>query len=119
MEHLRRLLFSEPYQQGGLLMSLLPYLVLLAVVGGATALLTSKKLAEKSIAAGILPRTFLGIVPALRSITQAFGVILIGAGAITIAIESGWLDARTFSRYSLPVCLMALGATLLFANRKP
>jgi hypothetical protein len=96
----------------------LPYLILTVVVGSAAVLLTSKKLSEKFVAAGILPRTFLGVVPVLQSVIRIFGAVLIAAGIVKIGLDSGWIDAQLLSRYAFPGCLILLGAMLLFLNRR-
>lgn len=97
---------------------LLPYLILLVLVGSAAVLLTSRKLAERFVTAGILPRTVLGIIPALQSVSRIFGGVLIAAGAIKIAADSGWLDTRVLSQYAFPACLIFLGAMMLLLNRR-
>jgi hypothetical protein len=96
----------------------LPYLILTVLVGSAAVLLTSKKLSEKFVAAGILPRQFLGIIPILQSVIRVFGGVLVAAGVIKIGIEGGWIDAQVLSRYAFPGCLILLGAMLLFLNRR-
>lgn len=95
----------------------LPYLAVIALVACAVLLITSKKLAEKFVAAGMLPSTFLGIVPILRSVIRVFGVMLLAAGVIKIGMDSGWIDAQLLSRYAFPGCLICIGAILLFLNR--
>jgi nucleoside recognition membrane protein YjiH len=100
-----------------MLFIVLPYLILIALVAGAVLLVTSKRLAEKFVAAGLLPSTFLGIVPILRSVIRVFGVILVAAGVIKIGMDSGWIDAQLLSRYAFPGCLICIGAILLFFNR--
>jgi hypothetical protein len=96
----------------------LPYLILTVLVGSAAVLLTSKKLSEKFVAAGILPRQFLGIIPILQSVIRVFGGVLVAAGVIKIGVDSGWIDAQLLSRYAFPGCLILLGAILLFFNRR-
>ena len=81
-------------------------------------LLTSKKLADKFVAAGILPRTFLGIIPILQSVIRIFGGVLVAAGVIKIGMDSGWIDAQLLSRYAFPGCLILLGVMLLLLNRR-
>ena len=99
------------------MLAALPYLILTVLVGSAAALLTSKKLAAKFVAAGILPRQFLGFIPILQSVIRGFGGVLIVAGVINIGTESGWIDAQLLSRYAFPGCLILLGGILLFLNR--
>ncbi|MGO9970103.1 MAG: hypothetical protein ACLPY2_22815 [Bryobacteraceae bacterium] len=96
----------------------LPYLILVVLVGSAAVLLTSKKLADKFVAAGILPRTFLGIIPILQSVIRIFGGVLVAAGVIKIGMDSGWIDAQLLSRYAFPGCLILLGVMLLLLNRR-
>lgn len=96
----------------------LPYLIFVALVGSAAVLLTSKKLSEKFVAAGILPRTFLSLIPILQTVLRVFGGVLIVTGMIKIGIDSGWIDAQVLSRFALPVCFILLGALLLFLNRE-
>jgi hypothetical protein len=96
----------------------LPYLILIVLVASAAVLLTSKRLSEKFVAAGILPRTFLGVVPILQSLTRIFGGVLVAAGIVKICIDSGWVDIRLLSRYVFPGCLILLGALLLFAGMR-
>lgn len=95
----------------------LPYLILTVLVGSAAVLLTSKKLSEKLVTAGILPRTFLGVVPVLQSVIRVFGAVLVAAGVLKIGMDSGWIDAQLIARYAFPGCLILLGALLLFLNR--
>ncbi len=97
---------------------ILPYLAIILLLGSAAVLLTSKKLAEKFIAAGMLPQAFLGILPALQSAIRVFGCVLIAVGAVKIAVDSGWIDARTLSRYAFPGCLILLGLMLLFLSKR-
>jgi hypothetical protein len=96
----------------------IPYLILIVLVGSAAVLLTSKKLAERFVTAGILPRTFLGIIPILQSVIRVFGGVLVAAGVIKIGMDSGWIDAQLLSRYAFPGCLILLGAMLLLLNRR-
>jgi|SRR5450432_4806513 len=96
----------------------LPYLILMVLVGSAAVLLTSKRLSEKFVTAGILPRTFLAVIPILQSAIRIFGGILVAAGVVKIGIDSGWIDAQMLSRYAFPGCLILLGAMLLFLNRR-
>ena len=96
----------------------IPYLILIVLVGSAAVLLTSKKLAERFVTAGILPRTFLGIIPILQSVIRVFGGVLVAAGVIKIGMDSGWIDAQLLSLYAFPGCLILLGAMLLLLNRR-
>jgi hypothetical protein len=96
----------------------LPYLIVIVIVGAAAVLVTSKNLAEKCVTAGLLPRTFLGLVPILQSVIRLLGVVLVTAGIVNLAISSGWIDAAVLSRYAFPACLILLGAMLLFLNRR-
>lgn len=99
--------------------AVLPYLLLIMLIGGAAVLLTSKTLSEKFVAAGILPRAFLGVLPALQAFIRVFGGVLVVAGAVKIAIDSGWIDAAFVSRYAFSGCLVILGVILLlFSGRK-
>ncbi len=101
-----------------MLFAVLPYLILTILLGSAAVLLTSKKLAEKFVTAGLLPRNFLGVIPALQSVIRVFGVVLIAAGAFKIAMDSGWIDTAVISRYAFPACLMLLGLMMLLLNRR-
>jgi len=96
----------------------LPCLILVVLGGSAAVLLTSKKLAEKFVTAGLLPRTFLGIIPALQTISRVFGGLLIVAGTVKIAIDSGWIDAHMISRYAFPACLILIGVMMMLLNRR-
>jgi hypothetical protein len=101
-----------------MLLTVLPYLILTALLGSAAVLLTSKTLAEKFVAAGFLPRTFVGLIPMLQSVIRVFGGILIAVGVIVICVENGWIDARLLSKYTFPACLILLGGLLLFLNHR-
>ena len=96
----------------------LPYLILIALVGSAAVLLTSKKLSERFVTAGILPRAFLGIIPILQMAIRIFGGVLSAAGVLKICMDSGWIDAQLLARYAFPGCLILLGAVLLFLNHR-
>src|SRR6185437_12140482 len=99
-------------------LTVLPYLFLTALVGSAAVLLTSKKLSERFVAAGFLPRQFLGIIPVLQSVIRVFGGVLVVAGVVEIGMDRGWIDAQLLSRYAFPACLILLGTVLLLLNRK-
>jgi hypothetical protein len=94
-----------------------PYLLFAVLVGSAAILLTSKKLSEKFVAAGILPRQILGVLPILRSVMRMFGGVLVVAGCLKIAMDSGWIDVRLFSKYAFAIGLVILGAILLSLSR--
>lgn len=96
----------------------LPYLVLLVILGSAVVLLTSKKLSEKFVTAGILPKTFLGIIPILQLVSRIFGGVLIAAGLTKVGIDSGWIDSQLLYRYAFSGCLILLGTILLFFSRR-
>jgi len=87
-------------------------------LGSAAVLLTSKKLAEKFVEAGFLPRTFVGLIPLLKSVIRVFGVVLIAVGMIEIGVDNGWINPELLSRYAFPGCLILLGALLLFLNQR-
>ena len=99
-------------------LTVLPYLILTALVGSAALLLTSKTLAGKFVAAGFLPRTFIGLIPILQSVICVFGAFLVAAGVVLICVENGWIDAQLLSRYAFPGCLILLGGLLLFLNHR-
>ena len=101
-----------------MVITVLPYLFLIVLVGTAAILLTSKKLAERMVEAGILPRALLGGIPILQSVIRIFGVGLIAMGFIKIGIDSGWVDAQLLSRYAFAGCLILLGIVLLFFTRR-
>lgn len=101
-----------------MLLEVLPYLVILIVLGSAAVLLTSKKLAEKFVSAGMLPRAFLEILPALQSAIRVFGCVLIAAGVLKIAVDGGWIDSRLLSKYAFPGCLVLLGLMMLLLSRR-
>ena len=101
-----------------MLADLLPYLFLIVLVGSAAVLLTSRNLSGKFVAAGILPRTFLGLRPVLQSLIRVFGGALIATGAFKICIDAGWIDSRLLSRYAFPGCLIVLGSLLLLLGRR-
>jgi len=93
-----------------------PYLFLLMLGGVAAILLTFKSIAEKFVAAGILPRAFLGLVPALQVAMRVFGVILVIAGVVRIGEQAGWVNPETLSRYGFSVAILVLGLILLFLS---
>ena len=98
--------------------AVLPYLVVVALVGSAAVLLTSKKLSERFVAAGMLPRAFLGVIPMLQGVIRVFGCVLIATGVLKIGLDSGWISAELLSRYAFPGCLILLGLLLLLLNRR-
>lgn len=101
-----------------MILTVLPYLLISVLIGSAAVLLTSKKLSQRLVTAGILPRTFLGFIPILQNVIRVFGGLLIVAGAIKIASDSGWINVQLLSQYGFPACLIMIGAMLLFLNRR-
>jgi hypothetical protein len=95
---------------------LAPYLFLLVLGGVAAGLLTFKSLAERIVAAGMLPRAFLGLLPALQVIIRIFGAVLVIAGIIRIGAEGGWINPQTVARYGFPVAIVLLGLILLLLS---
>lgn len=91
-----------------------PYLVLLMLAGIAAILLTSKSLAERLVAAGLVPRALLGMVPVLQIVIRVFGAVLVFAGVIRIGVQGGWINPQTLERYGFPVAIVLLGLVLLF-----
>lgn len=91
---------------------------MIVLAGCAAVLLTSKKLSERFVTAGLLPRAFLGVIPVLQTVIKVFGGVLIFAGLVKIGLDSGWIDAQMLSKYALPTCLIVLGAMLLVLNRR-
>jgi hypothetical protein len=75
-------------------------------------------MAEKLVTVGILPRAFLGVIPALQSVIRVFGAVLVFAGVLKIAIDSGYIDYQLLQRYAFPVCLILLGAVMLLMSRR-
>lgn len=101
-----------------MLLQVLPYVILIVLVGSAAVLLTSKKLSEKFVAVGILPRQFLGLIPALQVMMRVLGLVLVAAGATKIAMDSGWIDSALVLRYAFPACAILLGIILLALSKR-
>lgn len=96
-----------------------PYLVLLVLAGIAAILLTFKSLAERLVAAGLVPRALLGMVPVLQIVIRVFGAVLVLAGLIRIGEQGGWINPQILERYGLPVAIVLLGLVLLvFSPRR-
>jgi len=93
-----------------------PYLILLMLAGIAATLLTSKSLAERLVAAGLLPRALLGLVPVLQIVIRIFGGVLVLAGLIRIGEQGGWINPQTLEKYGFPVAIVLLGLVLLFLS---
>jgi len=101
------------------MIDLLPYALLVLIISVVFGLLTSKVVAEKLVTAGLLPRSFLNLVPLLHFVLRAFGVMLILIGLISIGITSGWLNPDAIRRFGVPSAVVALGVILLvFGARK-
>ena len=101
-----------------MLLELAPYLFLLMLGGTATVLLTSKKIAEKLVAAGMLPHAFLGLLPVIQSALRILGGVLVVAGVVKIGIDSGWIDGALLSRYAFPAAMILLGLLVLLLSRR-
>ena|SRR5579884_1880080 len=92
---------------------------LVLMVGLVTAaLLTSREVSERIVAAGMLPRSVLGMLPAVAVALRVCGAVLIGIGLLMIALENDWINAERIMRYALPGALVLLGAGTLFLSRK-
>ncbi len=98
--------------------NLVPYLLLVLIAAIAAGLFTSKSIAEKFVAAGFFPRTFLGILPFLQVAIRIFGFILIIVGLTKIALDSGWLNHVWLSRYAISIALLVLGLILLLLSHR-
>ncbi len=97
---------------------LIPYVIILLLGGVAAGLLTSKVLSEKLVAAGILPRTFLGLLPVVHGTMRVFGVTLILAGIVSVGIESGLINREYLARYGFAIAVIALGVLLVGLSRR-
>lgn len=97
---------------------LAPYFLLLMLGAGASVLLTSKKVSERLVAAGMMPRAFLGLLPVLQTVIRVFGVILILAGGVKIGVDNGWINAAVLSRYAFSAAVITLGLVLLLMSRR-
>ena len=101
-----------------MLWQLASYFLLLALGVSAAVLLTSKKLSERLVAAGVMPRAFLSVLPVLQTIIRVFAVVLIIAGIVKIGVDTGWINAAVLSRYAFPVAIILLGVLLLVMSRR-
>ena len=99
------------------------FIALLAVIviaGMAAGLLSSKAMSEKLVAAGILPRTFLSLIPALQLVIRIFGVGLVVAGGISLSVQAGWINRDVLEKYGLSAVVIIIGLVLLLMSpRKP
>jgi len=91
-------------------------LALILVAGMAAGLLSSKALSEKLVAAGMLPRTFLSLIPALQLVIRIFGVVLVLAGTISLAIQAGWVNRETLLKYGFSAVAILIGLILLLMS---
>ena len=94
------------------------YLLVLIVGLFTAALLTSREISERIVAAGLLPRGVLRVMPAIVIAIRICGVVLIAVGLLMIAVENGWITPDRIIRFGLPGALVALGAGTLFLSRK-
>jgi len=95
------------------------YIALLAAIviaGMAVGLLSSKALSEKLVAAGILPRAFLNLIPVLQLVIRVFGVALVLVGAVSLAIQAGWINRDMLVRYGFSVVILVIGLVLLLMS---
>lgn len=95
-----------------------PYFLLLMLGTGAAVLLTSKKLSEKLVEAGLMPRAFLGLLPLLQTTIRVFGVVLISVGLVKIGVDNGWINPAVLSRYAFSAAVIVLGVLLLLTSRR-
>lgn len=90
----------------------------MAAVSASLAILASKAIAEKFVALGFLPRSFLGIVPALQQTVRIVGALLVLSGLVGISITNGWIDPEIMRKYGFSVGLVLIGTVLLIVTRK-
>lgn len=94
------------------------YVLLIVVASVAVVLATSRMMAERLVDAGLMPRSFLGVLPMLHTAIKALGGVLVIAGLVVIGVRSGWLNRDLLEKYALPGALVALGLVLLFLSPK-
>lgn|ERR1700690_3956067 len=92
--------------------------LLFVLVACAVTLLTSKALAERLVSAGMMPTAILGLLPALQGLLRVFGLALITAGLVKIAIDNGWIDSTKLSRYAFSVTMILIGVAVLLLSHK-
>lgn len=96
-----------------MLTGILEYGIAALVVSVSLLLLGSKVLAEKFVALGLLPRAFLGLVPALKRAVRVVGVLLILGGLVGLGAANGWVNPEIIKRFGLAATLIVTGAILL------
>ena len=92
------------------------YVLLIVVASLAVVLVTSRIMAERLVAAGLMPRSFLGVLPMLHTAISALGGVLVIAGLVVIGVQSGWLNRDLLEKYALPGAIVVLGLVLLFLS---
>src|SRR5712691_4377201 len=98
------------------LVRVLPYVFFLMIGMVAVTLFTSKQLSERLVSAGILPRSFLGFIPAILVALRVCGILLIIAGLVKFSADQGWLDAAILERYTLPTAMVIFGAFIVWMS---
>lgn len=95
-----------------------PYLLILVAVGAVGFLLSSKKLVERFVSAGALPRAVLELLPIIGVGIRVIGALLVFLGLIMLGIEQGWLDKLFLSRFGFAAAIIILGVVLFLLGQK-
>lgn len=101
-----------------MLAQVLLYAIVALALSVALVMLGSKAIAEKFVALGMLPRSFLGLVPVLKRAVRIVGVIMVVGGLVGISITNGWINPEILRRYGFPAALIIIGGILLAFTAK-
>lgn len=101
-----------------MLTEILLYLIVALAISTTLVLLSSKVITEKLVSAGMLPRGFVGLIPALQNTIRVFAVLMVCGGLLGICIANGWINPETIHKFGLPVTLVLVGLLLLFMTSK-
>jgi hypothetical protein len=97
---------------------LLPYILIVGLIGVIGFALTSRGLADRFIEMGILPQTLRGILPIVNVAVRAIGFLLVICGLTKLALDAGWLNAAILQRYGLAILLILIGTGFLILSWK-
>lgn len=89
------------------------YAIVALALSASLVMLGSRALAEKLVAQGMLPRSFLGFVPVVKRAVRIVGVLLIIGGVVGVGIANGWINPELIKKYGFSAALIAIGAILL------
>ncbi len=94
------------------------YALLVVAISLAAVLVTSRIMAEKLVAVGLMPKAFLGLLPMLHTAIRVIGGVLVISGLTVIGVQSGWLNRDLLEKYALPGAIVVLGLALLLLKSK-